>query len=784
MSNYFSFQNANALFRNSEFNEALKIYYELEKGYLPDQLRKSLRINIKYCAARAVASVGKIGSFRVESIDEVLVDINSSLQPSELKTGITALIRAKNASRFLRLAVESVAPIVNEVILVDNLSSDDSVQIARELERKFKNVNFYRYDINIPLVGKQHEEAVASGSQNTLGTYYNWCLSKVTHTNVLKWDADFVCIQNNLKKLISLYSLDSEDFEKVIWCTGMTAYNGINININSYYDEFRIFSKKHGGCWENWKGCETLTPTISRSPRKYIYPSLKNVKSEGSDQISLMKQASPPIFVEIKDHHNLKSETMLLDRRDKIDNALIEKYRHDRLDYIAPNILNSFRILIVLPNLNLGGGNYWAKLIIDQFSYIGIQACIGSLTVSGGGSSNSFYGVNKESIVRLNQDNIVEVLNKFDVTISTSRLEFSHKELRTKLFFFTHSDTSYINKHIINKPFKIIGLNKATQEKFRANGREIDILRNYLPKVMVSKNVRRSSKKVLFCNRISEDKNIPMLLSAWKLVMQKIPDAVLTILAGGADDKSSDFNHAKALINYYGLSHCVELLPSVKNVEPYYIATDLVVLPSLSEGCSYGLLEAINYELPVIATDIYANNEVTRGYMPTFTFSGLKDVGKDIFSVPDGDLYGSLLSAVGYLNLNIFYETSTNGRVNYELVTGYFDALGLDFKLHKNSIKTLVPTLVSNKLLSEELPALQLHGELCSKYLENTSKLSEEILSAFTNIENLKNKAIELKTLISPEYFDQARHLSILCNIVFGDKINFFGHFDRSDDGL
>lgn len=781
MSNFFSIRSANALFRNNEFEKALEIYNALDKQQLPEQLRKSLRINIKYCAARAAAGKAKIGRFRVESIDEALADINLSPQPSELKTGISALIRAKNAKRFLRLAVESVAPVVNEVILVDNLSSDDSVELADELERKFANVSFYRYDINIPVVGKQHEEAVASGSQNTLGTYYNWCLSKVTRTNVLKWDADFVCIQNNLKKLIRLYSLDTEDFEKAIWCTGLTAYNGTNVNINSYYDEFRIFSKKHGGCWENWKGCETLTPSIRRSPRNYIFPSLKNVKSEDSEKIKLMKQASPPIFFEIKDYHNIKPEAMLLDRRDKIDNALIEKYRHAKLDYFAPNVVNNFRVLIVLPNLNLGGGNYWSKIILDQLDNIGIHACIGSPSVSGEGASSTFYGINTESIVRLNQNTMVEVLNSFDVIISTSPLKFAHDELKTKLFFFTHSDTSYINKYIVDKPFPIIGLNKTTQDKFRVNGREIDILNNYIPKAVLSQNTRSSSRKALFCNRISEDKNIPMLISAWALVSQQLPDAVLTILAGGANEKSAEFIHAKALINHYGLTHCVELLPSVTNVEPHYLATDMVVLPSLSEGCSYGLLEAINFELPVIATDISANNEVTRGYMPTFTLTGLKDVGKELFSAPEGDLYGSLLTAVGYMNLSKFYEVCTNGRINYDLVGNYFDTLGIDFKLHRNGIRTLVPTLVNDNLLSDEMSALQLLRGLRARYIENTSKVSTAILFGFNNIDDLKGKVIQLKELISPDYFDRAAHLSNLCNIIFGDEISFFSNLDHPE---
>jgi hypothetical protein len=56
----------------------------------------------------------------------------------------------------------------------------------------------YNYLIDIPSVGEDHKRAVEQNSLNTFGTFYNWCMSKVTKHYAIKWDGDFVPIRNNL----------------------------------------------------------------------------------------------------------------------------------------------------------------------------------------------------------------------------------------------------------------------------------------------------------------------------------------------------------------------------------------------------------------------------------------------------------------------------------------------------------------------------------------------------------------------------------------------------------
>lgn len=79
------------------------------------------------------------------------------------------------------------------------------------------------------------------------------------------------------------------------------------------------------------------------------------------------------------------------------------------------------------------------------------------------------------------------------------------------------------------------------------------------------------------------------------------------IFAGELQGGYGDYLKEKiATLNY---SHLTSFLGHVPNIHEYYLSSDVVVLPSKSEGFGLVLLEAFNYEVPVTTFDVPAFNE-------------------------------------------------------------------------------------------------------------------------------------------------------------------------------
>lgn len=110
---------------------------------------------------------------------------------------ISAMMRVKNEEQFLRASVESILPLVEEVVLVDNASTDATPQIARELARRHPDkVRLFTYPYSVARVGAENQELAATAegrrSPRLLANYYNWCLQRCRMNFVLKWDGDMV----------------------------------------------------------------------------------------------------------------------------------------------------------------------------------------------------------------------------------------------------------------------------------------------------------------------------------------------------------------------------------------------------------------------------------------------------------------------------------------------------------------------------------------------------------------------------------------------------------------
>lgn len=112
---------------------------------------------------------------------------------------------------------------------------------------------------------------------------------------------------------------------------------------------------------------------------------------------------------------------------------------------------------------------------------------------------------------------------------------------------------------------------------------------------------------VSFVGRLDPVKGIEVLLEAWKDVVSENPNAHLFIIGTGPQKMELVTYASEA-----GISKHVEFVGKVQDVRAFLGASDIFVLPSLSEGVSNALLEAMATELPVIATSVGGTKELIK----------------------------------------------------------------------------------------------------------------------------------------------------------------------------
>lgn len=111
--------------------------------------------------------------------------------------------------------------------------------------------------------------------------------------------------------------------------------------------------------------------------------------------------------------------------------------------------------------------------------------------------------------------------------------------------------------------------------------------------------------KIVVVGRLSPEKGVDVLLEACALLRSAGTRFTLTVVGDGPERASLE-----ALVVARQLSDVVHFDGHQPDPRPYYADSDLLVIPSRSEGLPNVLLEAIAYDLPVVATRVGAVPEV------------------------------------------------------------------------------------------------------------------------------------------------------------------------------
>ena len=257
----------------------------------------------------------KIGNIIVNNIINVIDDIKNSKCKNE-KEGYSFLIRIKNEEGTIKKCILDIVNIADEIIIVDNNSSDNTLNIILDLEQKYDNIFVYQYKINIPRVGTEHFQNLKTiNKNNTLGNYYNWTASKATFNKKIKWDGDFYAITENLIELLNQYR--NIDDLMCVWFSGLTLFVHKDNNYfknHSFYNEYRMFCNKEKKIWNDTNISETSSNFKNSTSKKYKY--------------------EKPIFIEIKNTNKnefASRSTLWNDGRDNIDNDILNQLSNNKI---------------------------------------------------------------------------------------------------------------------------------------------------------------------------------------------------------------------------------------------------------------------------------------------------------------------------------------------------------------------------------------------------------------------------------------------------------------------
>ena len=106
----------------------------------------------------------------------------------------------------------------------------------------------------------------------------------------------------------------------------------------------------------------------------------------------------------------------------------------------------------------------------------------------------------------------------------------------------------------------------------------------------------------LYSGRLAPEKGLDVLLESWKKISAKHPQAHLLLLGSGPQEAAlREMAGERVIFGGFVPDPCL-----------FYQACDLFVLPSLTEGLSNAMLEAMACGLPLVATRVGAAEELNR----------------------------------------------------------------------------------------------------------------------------------------------------------------------------
>ena len=123
----------------------------------------------------------------------------------------------------------------------------------------------------------------------------------------------------------------------------------------------------------------------------------------------------------------------------------------------------------------------------------------------------------------------------------------------------------------------------------------IQMSKDYKPKDVL---YEKSKIRLLSVSRFTKRKDLITLLKAFKVINEKYQNIELILIGYG-----SELSNIREYIEKNNLKSKVFLILYKDNPYPYFLISDLYIMPSLYEGCPNSIIEATALNLPVISSN-------------------------------------------------------------------------------------------------------------------------------------------------------------------------------------
>ena len=204
---------------------------------------------------------------------------------------------------------------------------------------------------------------------------------------------------------------------------------------------------------------------------------------------------------------------------------------------------------------------------------------------------------------------------------------------------------------------QIIAISKKSQESLKKivfiKNKVVLIYNPYLINILKSKKKIKTNKFIILtAGRITKQKNLNILINAFNNLSKKYKNLEL-IITGQGDLLRTIYKKVRNKNN-------IKVLKWKKNLGPVFRKSNLFVLSSYYEGLPNILIDAVNHEVPCIATDV----------------SGVRDIlvnGKGGLIIPNNDVmaleksieysihnYSKLRAMISIAKKNLFMFTKKN----------------------------------------------------------------------------------------------------------------------------
>lgn len=229
------------------------------------------------------------------------------------------------------------------------------------------------------------------------------------------------------------------------------------------------------------------------------------------------------------------------------------------------------------------------------------------------------------------------------------------------------------NKQFMNSLDRVVCLSKSMKrlliEKYGVNAGNLHVIYNglkdrnlvyydqdYIDNLKLKYGFNSKDRLLLFVGRVDEDKGVFHLIKAFKMVLEKHKRVKLVIMGDGRIGECvSTASPAWSNIIFTGaVDKCI--------VSDFYMMSDIGVIPSYYEQCSYVAIEMMMYGLPVIGTDSSGLDEMVQEHVNGRKIYIEKE-GESV-CISESDLSG-IISSILSMDLSEYRDMRNNSRRMY-----------------------------------------------------------------------------------------------------------------------